>query len=162
MGEGGPIDTQLKMLDMMTAQQQVAARAAVPLCAQCHPTFDPYGLVLDWYDVVGKFRTVDHTGAPIDGTTKLPDEIGGETVASAVDLAKVLSKRDLFVNCMSRQFLNYALQGSAVELPLEGKQPGCAVADVAHKVRKSSTQSFTDLTRAIATSPAFTTRRQVQ
>lgn len=163
MGEGGPIDTQLKMLDMMTAQQQVAARTAVPLCAQCHPTFDPYGLVLDWYDVIGKFRTVDHTGAPIDGTTKLPDGIGGQTVTSAVELAEVLSKSDSFVNCMSKQFINYALQGSAVELPLPAKQqPGCAVADVANTVRKSSKQSFTDLTRAIATSPAFTTRRQVQ
>jgi hypothetical protein len=160
---GGPIDTQLKMLETMTAQEQVATRLAVPLCASSHLSFDPYGLVLDWYDVVGKFRTVDHTGAPIDGTTKLPDEIGGATITSAVKLAEVLSKSDLFVNCMSRQFLNYALQGSAVELPLPAKmQPGCAVADVANKVRKSSGQSFTDLTRAIATSPAFTTRRQVQ
>ncbi len=160
---GGPVDSQRKMLETMTAQEQVAARAAVPLCAQCHPSFDPYGLVLDWYDVVGKFRTVDHLNKPIDGTTKLPDEIGGQSVTTAVQLADVLSKSDLFVNCMSRQFLNYALQGSAVELPLPAKQqPGCATAAVANTVRTSGKQSFTDLTRAIALSPAFTTRKQVQ
>jgi len=162
MGEGGPIDAQMKTFATATAQEQVAARAAVPLCAQCHPTFDPYGLVLDWYDVVGRFRTVDHVNKPIDGTTKLPDDIGGQTVTSAVQLADVLSKSDLFVNCMSKRFIAYALQGSAIELPLPGKQPGCAVADVANKVRRSSNQSFTDLTRAVATSPAFTLRKQVQ
>jgi hypothetical protein len=156
------VEAQKGMLETMTAQQQVATRGAVPLCASCHLSFDAYGLVLDWYDVVGKYRTIDHVDKPIDGTTKLPDEIGGQTVTTAVELAEVLSKGDLFVNCMSRQFINYALQGSAVELPLPGKQPGCAVAAVANTVRKSGKQSFTDLTRAIATSPAFTTRRQVQ
>jgi len=160
---GGPVDSQRKMLETQTAQEQVATRAAVPLCGQCHPTFDPYGLVLDWYDVVGKFRTVDHLNKPIDGTTKLPDDIGGQTVTTAIELSEVLSKSDMFVNCMSRQFINYALQGSAVELPLPAKQqPGCAAADVAHKVRTSPKQSFADLTRAIATSPAFTLRKQVQ
>jgi hypothetical protein len=156
------VEAQKGMIETMTAQQQVATRGAVPLCASCHLSFDPYGLVLDWYDVVGKYRTIDHVDKPIDGTTKLPDEIGGQTVTTAVELAALLSKGDLFVNCMSRQFINYALQGSAVELPLPGKQPGCAVAAVANTVRKSGKQSFTDLTRAIATSPAFTTRRQVQ
>ena len=53
----------------MTAREQVAARATTNPCSACHPTFDPYGLVLDWYDVVGRFRTTDDLGKPVDGTT---------------------------------------------------------------------------------------------
>ena len=65
--EGGPIDMQVKMLDQMTAREQVESRATTPPCNACHPSFDPYGLVLDWYDVVGRFRTVDDLGQPVDG-----------------------------------------------------------------------------------------------
>ena len=52
----------------MTAQEQVAFRAMTAPCSACHPSFDPYGLVLDWYDVVGRYRTIDDLNKPVDGT----------------------------------------------------------------------------------------------
>lgn len=162
-GEGGPVEEQNLMIPMMTAQQQVAARAQNQLCNSCHPSFDPYGLVLDWYDGIGRYRTTDHLNQPIDGTTKLPALVGGQTVTTAVELADVLSKTDLFLNCMSRTWLQYGLIDTAIQLPVPKENvPGCAAAGIANQVRKSSTQSFTDLTRAIATSPAFLMRKQVQ
>ena len=60
-----------------TAQEQVAYRAMTVPCNSCHPSFDPYGLVLDWYDAIGRFRTMDDLGKPIDGHTTLPASIGG-------------------------------------------------------------------------------------
>ena len=82
---------------------------------------------------------------------------------SAVELADVLSKSDLFMNCMAKTVLQYALPTRRSSCPLPaGSQQGCAAAGVANKVRHSSKQSFSDLTRAVATSPAFVLRKQVQ
>jgi hypothetical protein len=80
-------------------------------------------------------------------------------VQSAVELSGVLSNSDLFSNCMAASVLQYALVDAPVELPLPlAQQKGCAAAGIAHTLRQSSGQSFTDLTKAIATSPAFTVR----
>lgn len=146
-------------LDVQTAQEQVASRAALPQCGTCHASFDPYGLVLDWYDVVGRYRTVDDLGKPVDGHTKLPAEVGGAEIDTAVELADVLSQSDVFTNCLATSVLNDALVDARVELPLPSRQQaGCAAAGVADNLRRSEARSFTDLFRAAATSPAFVLR----
>jgi hypothetical protein len=149
-----------RMLATQTAQEQVAVRAGNPACASCHAAFDPYGLVLDWYDVVGRYRTVDDLGRPVDGHTTLPGEIGGTQVQTAVELAEVLSRSEAFTNCMARSALQYALIDAEVEIPLPShNQRGCAAGGIANALRKNSGQSFTDLSRAVATSPAFVLRK---
>jgi hypothetical protein len=147
-------------LDMQTAQEQVAFRASRPACAACHATIDPYGLALEWYDVVGRYRTVDDLGQPVDGHTTLPAEVGGAKVQSAVELAGVLTKSDVFTKCIATSVLQYALINATVELPVPlHNQAGCAAAGVAHALRTSNTRSFTDLFLAAAASPAFSVRR---
>jgi hypothetical protein len=149
-----------RRLDTDTGQAQVAFRAATPACSACHASFDPYGLALEWYDVVGRYRTVDDLGRPIDGHTTLPAEVGGAEIENAFELAEVLSKSDVFTNCMAKSALQYALLDAAIELPLPAqRRPGCAAAGVANELRRSNTKSFTDLTRAVATSPAFVLRQ---
>jgi hypothetical protein len=160
---GDAVNAQKADLANLTAQEQVSYRTATTPCNSCHPSFDPYGLVLDWYDVVGRYRTIDDLGKPVDGHTTLPASVGGQSVTTAVELADVLTKSDLFTNCMSATMLKYALLDDPIELPLpDGSQKGCAAAGVAHALRTSSGQSFTDLTKAVATSPAFVLRQQVQ
>ena len=67
------------------------------------------------------------------------------------------------MNCMARTMLQYGLIDATVELPVPAKmQKGCAAAGVANTVQRSSTQSFTDMVRAVAMSPAFVLRKQVQ
>jgi len=159
-GLDGIIGGQWRNLDMQTAQEQVAFRASQPACASCHATFDPYGLVLDWYDVVGRYRTQDEMGKPVDGHTTLPAEVGGTEVQSAVELADVLSRTDVFTNCMAASALQYALLDAYVEVPVPlHNEAGCAAAGVANALRKSKDRSFTDLFRAVATSPAFGVRK---
>ena len=159
---GGPVDMARSMIDMMTAQQQVAFRQMTAPCNSCHPTFDPYGLVLDWYNVYGKYRTVDDLNQPVDGTTTLPVDVGGATVHSAVELADILSQSTVFMNCMAMKMLQYGLIDQTVELPVPARmQKGCAAAGVASAVEHSNKQSFTDMFRAVATSPAFVLRKQL-
>ena len=163
LAPGGPVTDQKGMLDSMTAQEQVAPSPTTPPCSNCHPTFDPYALVLDWYDVVGRYRTVDDLGKPIDGTTKLPADVGGATVHSAIELADELTKSSVVHELHGETMLQYGLINATVELPVPARQQkGCAAAGVANTVEQSSTQSFTDMARAVALSPAFVLRKQVQ
>ena len=66
-------------------------RAARAKCAGCHQQFDPYGMVLEPYDAVGRFRSTDLAGRPIDErwtTTALPQSVGGAKVTSAAEAAQ--------------------------------------------------------------------------
>jgi len=150
-----------------TGQEQVAARKAVSLCASCHVNFDPYGLVLEFYDTVGRYRaTYDYlSGMPaIDGHTNMPAALGGEVVANAIEMSTKLAASPNFTNCMARTMLQYALVdfSAPVELPELPKTAGCATADVVSKYNAGSGKTFTDLLRATAATPAFVLRQVVQ
>jgi hypothetical protein len=152
---------QAATLPAQTAQQQVAFRQQFPECGPCHASFDPYGLALDFYDVVGRYRTVDDIGQPVDAHTTLPAVVGGQTVQNAIDMADALASSDIFTNCLAARMLQYGLFDATVELPLpSAQQKGCAAAGIAHALRHSDGQSFSDLVRAVATSPAFLQRQQ--
>ena len=40
-----------------------------PVCAGCHATLDPYGLALEGFDGIGKYRSSYGDGSPIDAST---------------------------------------------------------------------------------------------
>jgi hypothetical protein len=147
-------------LATQTVQQQVAYRASIPICASCHSNFDPYGLVLDYYDNLGTYRTTDDLGMPVDAHTTLPAVVGGATVQNAIDLSNQLSKSPAFINCMAASMLQYAMvdETAPVQLPLIPSQSGCAAADVVSRFQSTSTQTYTDLIKATAASPAFVLR----
>jgi hypothetical protein len=151
----------LTALGRESAGEQVAVRQQNPNCWSCHASFDPYGLLLDRYDVVGRYRTVDDLGKPAGGSATLPPEIGGGTVDSAVALADALARSDDFLNCMARVLLQYAMVDPAttVEVPLPPDQAGCATADLVQRYQGASGKSFGDLVRATAAAPAFALRR---
>ena len=146
--------------DAQTVQEQVAYRKNISLCNGCHGSFDSYGLVLDNYDNIGIWRTIDDLGKPVNASTTLPPELGGAAVTSAVDLAQKLSTSSALTNCLATSVLQYAMTDytAPVELPLP-TQPGCAATDVVQRYSGSSNKSFTDLVVAVAASPAFVLRK---
>lgn len=153
---------QARLLEGQTAQQQVAYRAAQPGCGACHVHFDPFGLALDRYDVIGRVRNVDERGRPTDGHATLPPELGGVTVDGAVGLAQNLASSPAFVQRLAMALLEYA-SDAVVERPsLPGDAPraACAVNDVVNRFQSGSARTFSKLLEAVATSPAFGYRRQ--
>jgi cytochrome c553 len=147
-----------------TGQEQVADRAAVPLCASCHATFDSYGLVLEFYDNLGVYRTnyPELAGMPaIDGTTTLPAVIGGASVKNAVELADQLVNSPTFTNCMATSMLQYAMTDLAakVDMPLPPTQSGCAATDVAQRYASGSNKTYSGMLTAVTQSPAFLIRK---
>ncbi len=146
-----------------TAQEQAASRNNA-VCGTCHAQIDPYGLVLDYYDTLGRYRTVDHLNKPVNGTTTLPAGLGGGQVTSAVDLAQKLAASPAFTSCMARTVLQYALVDftAPVEYPVAGKTAGCAVIDMVGKYNAANGKTFGDLIRATTATPAFAIRTRTQ
>jgi hypothetical protein len=144
-----------------TSQEQVAARAAVPLCNSCHAQLDPYGLALENYDNLGRYRVVDDLGQAVDAHTTLPAAIGAGAVGNGVELAQKLATSPAFTNCMARTLLQYAMvdANTTVDVPLPPQQAGCATADVVQRYQSGNGKTFTDLVRATAAAPAFALRR---
>jgi hypothetical protein len=148
------------MFSQQTGQEQAAARAAVEPCKSCHALFDSFGLPLEFYDALGRYRTTyDYlSNKEIDGTATLPKEAGGKTVHNAIELAQALADTPAFTNCVAKSMLQYSLTELSVTLPLPTSQNGCAVADVVQRYQ-SGPQTFSGLLAAVTQSPAFVLRK---
>jgi len=131
----------------LSERELIARHSADESCATCHRRIDPYGFALEGFDAIGRRRTLDAAGHPIDDRTTLPD---GTAVAGVDGLRDWLGGRR--GRDVERQFcrkmLGYAL-GRGVQLSdeplLDTIQERLATAD--HRVGVAI--------EAIVTSPQF-------
>jgi hypothetical protein len=100
--------------DGLTERQLIEKHSSDPACAKCHTRIDPLGFALENFDAIGRYRTVDAAGLPIDARTQLAD---GTPMAGLDGLRTYLltTRRDAFVRQFSRKLLGYAL-GRATQL----------------------------------------------
>jgi hypothetical protein len=154
------IQDQIAALAGATAAEQAAFRMETVQCAGCHVDIDPYGLALDEFDGIGAFREVDEEGRPVSASTKLPDAVGGASVANAAELGRVLAERDDLARCLGATFLTDALSGRwQVEAP---PAKSCEVQQIVNDYVAGSDQSFGGLVRAITLSPSLRERTKAQ
>jgi len=131
----------------LSERELIARHSADESCATCHRRIDPYGFALERFDAIGRRRTADAAGHPIDDRTTLPD---GTAVAGVDGLRDWLGgKRGRDVERQfCRKLLGYAL-GRGVQLSdeplLDTIQERLAAAD--HRVGTAI--------EAIVTSPQF-------
>lgn len=146
---------QIKGLSAMQAnlseRERANYRASNAPCVGCHPSFDPYGISLENFDVIGRFRTMDAEGRPIDASVTLPTVAGGKTATNAVEMGKALADSGAFASCIGTKLLTYAL----AETGVTGRS--CASKAVYDKFVQSD-QSFSALVRAVALSKTLTQR----
>jgi hypothetical protein len=145
------------MLPMETDKQAAEYRDTTSPCNGCHANFDPYGLVLDNYDVIARYRTVDEMGRPLDTTTPLPPALGSGTVANAVDMATQLAANGAFTTCLTKSMIQYSLT-DVTSAPVD--LSSCAVQTVNSQVNASKDKNFATLVRDIATSKMLAYRTQ--
>lgn len=129
-------------------RQKAEQRMTTAPCDSCHVESDPYGLALDEYDGVGRFRTLDPQGRPLDTAVKLPAAAGGATVKGGVGLSEALSG-EVFATCLAQRFLQYALTSAS-----DSKAARCAAKSLAGP----ENPTFTDLLSNLALSRVFATR----
>jgi len=98
----------------LTERQMTALHSGNAACAKCHMRIDPFGFSLEHFDAIGRFRTHDAAGQPIDAKTRLMD---GTAIDGHEGLRSyLLTKRgDAFERQFCRKLLGYAL-GRAVQL----------------------------------------------
>jgi hypothetical protein len=91
----------------LTVRQQMEMHRKSSACASCHVGMDPLGFALENFDAVGKWRTVDIDGTPIDASASLPD---GTKFTGSADLRELLlTRRKEFVGAFVNNLLTYAL-----------------------------------------------------
>jgi hypothetical protein len=102
------VDMQL-MDPTKNERQKADYRARTMPCNGCHEAFDAYGLVLENFDAIGKYRTAYADGAAIDPSGMLPPALGGSRVADAADFALKATEAGAFSLCMTLNMTRYAL-----------------------------------------------------
>jgi len=134
----------------LSLRQKVELHRADPKCASCHRVMDAIGFGLEGFDVIGRVRQRDDSGAPVDTLGELP---GGARFSGAGELKKILNAhRDQFTRTLTRRLLGYAL-GRAI-----AGYDEVVVDDIAAAVAKDGYR-FDTLVVEVATSLPFRFRR---
>jgi hypothetical protein len=91
-----------------TVRQRLEAHRRNPTCNSCHGLIDPLGLVLENFDVTGRWRTVDpETKVAIDPVTQLTS---GLVLRTPSDLRHYLTRKpDRFPAVVTKRLMMYAL-----------------------------------------------------
>ena len=89
-----------------TGREQLALHRENKSCAACHAHFDPLGVALENYDLVGKWRDKEN-GNPIDPAERT---INGQTLSGFDDVRKFLAAdKEKFYRGTTEKLLTYAL-----------------------------------------------------
>jgi hypothetical protein len=91
----------------LSFREQLQIHREKPSCAGCHEKIDPLGFGLENFDAIGRWRTTDANGKPIDSLATLPGDVVFSTPA---ELKKLLLESDeLFLRNITRKLLGYSL-----------------------------------------------------
>ena len=145
------IATVTTMLANSSEREKSLYRQTTAPCSVCHTTFDPYGLVIENFDLIGRYRLVDDQQRPIDASTTLPSDAGGGQVKTAVEFAERVTSNGVFASCVARNLMKFALADGNVE------RGDCAVQAVTQKFLAGD-KTFAALLREIAASQTLAMR----
>jgi len=139
-------------LSAASERERAEYRATTSPCLACHKNFDAYGLALDRYDIVGRYRTLDPQGRPIDPSVTLPSLFNNEVASDAVSMESKIAQSPGFASCFGKNMLNWALA--------EGSQltPNSCATQAIVSGFNASDKSLSSLLREVAISKAFTLR----
>ena len=92
----------------LTVRQLVERHTSDKRCSGCHLRIDPYGYALEGFDAIGRLRTTDSGGRPIETATTVFD---GTSLQGFHDLKQYLlhQRRDAIIHQFCKKLLGYAL-----------------------------------------------------
>ncbi len=116
VANAGDIAPKVPGIDKATVRQRLEIHRTLPQCARCHNKIDPLGFALENYNASGEWRDQEGFGYKgrieandphVDASSKLPD---GTLIEGVEGLQKaLLSKEDLFLNCLAGKLYGFAL-----------------------------------------------------
>ena len=98
----------------LTVRQMVEKHRSLPGCATCHDKIDPLGFALEAFDPIGRRRTQDLAGRPIDTGVSLQPAIEFQDLAG-LRTYLLEQRKGEFLKNFCRKLLGYAL-GRSVEV----------------------------------------------
>lgn len=103
----------------LTERQLTAMHSTLPACASCHRSIDPWGFALEGFDAVGRARTADSAGLPVDTRAAIPDRAAPGAARDVEGLSGLRSillenHREEFRRQFARKLLGYALGRSVL------------------------------------------------
>jgi hypothetical protein len=105
--DAGELPADDKSSEGLSFREQLELHRTRPSCAGCHEKIDPLGFGLENFDAIGRWRTKDSNGKPLDSLATLPGDI---TFSTPAELKQLLAASDeLFVRNLARKMLGYAL-----------------------------------------------------
>ncbi len=93
-------------------RQNLERHRESPECASCHALFDPYGLALEEYDAIGRFRSEYPDGTAVDASAVLPASEShpeGLAFTGLEGLASVVAADPRFGECLGKKLFTYGL-----------------------------------------------------
>jgi hypothetical protein len=91
-------------------QEALERHRESPECAGCHSLFDPYGLALEQFDGIGKYRTTYGDNAVIDPATSLRPSTAfpnGRTFSGLDGLSDTVSADPQYAACVADNLFTY-------------------------------------------------------
>jgi hypothetical protein len=140
----------------ITEKAKADFRAKTAPCNGCHLSFDQYGLTMEHYDAIGRYRDSYPDGTAIDASVTLPADVGGMSAPGVTDMAADLASNPIFGRCVVQQLTGYAL---GYQLDADASTD-CSIQSAYQAFTGSgSTGTFSELIRAVATSDALLVRK---
>lgn len=135
----------------LTERERADVRAKNATCASCHTGIDPFGLLLEDYDALGRHRTM-LAGKPIDTEVTVPGSASyAGTHEGALEFMRSVAAGDDFVDCLAARTLSYALQDDALS-------PRDCQVEEALGATPRATLGMRELVLKMLASPALRTR----
>ncbi len=101
------LDPETPGFENLTLKEQLFLHRNKVSCMDCHQKIDPYGIVFENYDAVGRFRLTAKE-KPIDAKSKLPDGTEIDGIQGIKDYILEL-KKDNFTKSLVENLFAYAL-----------------------------------------------------
>ncbi|MCC7424062.1 MAG: DUF1592 domain-containing protein [Planctomycetaceae bacterium] len=134
-----------------TVRQLLAMHVDDMKCARCHVRFDAVGLSMEGFDSIGRRRTKDLAGRPVDDTVKLPDGSDARGVPEYA-MHLVRARHDDFIRTFCRKLLGYAL-GRSLQLSDE------VLLEEMHSTLEKNDDRLMPLFETVVRSPQFRNQR---
>jgi hypothetical protein len=152
-----------------TTRERFAAKVESALCQECHATFSDIGYVLESFDAIGRYRTVERVYDETNGEllAELPIDVAGDVSIASKNEAPVegpLEMNQRIVEsgkvdaCFAKNYFEYATRRTATT----GSLDACAVralAEVTSGDAESGDSGLFTAFQSIARYPGFFQRK---
>jgi hypothetical protein len=141
----------------LTVRQRLEQHRNSAICASCHARLDPFGVALENYDAIGKWRDRqngegylgDEKSPPLDVSGELPS---GRAFHSLAEYKQaLLAEKDRFVHGFTQKVLTYALGRSV------GATDRATIETIVQQVEQDKYR-LQSLLQAVVASEAFRTK----